>query len=198
MKRTYGSTEAPTIITDGRADRRRSRLRVDDATASCSVRGPELCVGYLDAGRRPPRRSPPTAGSAPATSPTIDADGTIDDRRPHEGRHHPRRREHQQPPRSRASSKRIPTCATRSRSANPTSSWANGSCAFVERAGAVRPRRVPRLVRRARRRQVQDARAASSSSTRSRCSRPASPTAPRCANAVLSVTPRATCRRPSS
>ncbi len=47
VKRTYGSTEAPTIITDGRpiGD---VELRLD-ANGELLVRGKELCVGYLDA-----------------------------------------------------------------------------------------------------------------------------------------------------
>ena len=47
VKRTYGSTEAPTIVTDGRAIGP-VELRVDDVTHELLVRGPEVCVGYLD------------------------------------------------------------------------------------------------------------------------------------------------------
>jgi cyclohexanecarboxylate-CoA ligase len=46
IKRTYGSTEAPTIVTDGRAIGP-VELRVD-ADGELLVRGAELCVGYLD------------------------------------------------------------------------------------------------------------------------------------------------------
>ena len=46
VKRTYGSTEAPTIITDGHAIGE-VELRVDD-NGELLVRGPEVCVGYLD------------------------------------------------------------------------------------------------------------------------------------------------------
>ena len=46
VKRTYGSTEAPTIITDGRPIGE-IEVRVDD-NGELLVRGPEVCVGYLD------------------------------------------------------------------------------------------------------------------------------------------------------
>lgn len=61
VKRTYGSTEAPTITTSQPGDdpeRARStdgrptgtvELRTDDVTGELQVRGPELFVGYLDA-----------------------------------------------------------------------------------------------------------------------------------------------------
>jgi acyl-CoA synthetase (AMP-forming)/AMP-acid ligase II len=45
VKRTYGSTEAPTIITDGRPIGP-VELRLD--RGELLVRGPEVCVGYLD------------------------------------------------------------------------------------------------------------------------------------------------------
>ncbi len=48
VKRTYGSTEAPTIVTDGHPIGP-VELRVDDETRELLVRGPEVCVGYLDA-----------------------------------------------------------------------------------------------------------------------------------------------------
>jgi cyclohexanecarboxylate-CoA ligase len=47
VKRTYGSTEAPTIVTDGRAIGE-VEVRVDDS-GELLVRGPEVCAGYLDA-----------------------------------------------------------------------------------------------------------------------------------------------------
>jgi acyl-CoA synthetase (AMP-forming)/AMP-acid ligase II len=46
VKRTYGSTEAPTIITDGHAIGP-VELRVD-TNGELLVRGAELCAGYLD------------------------------------------------------------------------------------------------------------------------------------------------------
>jgi len=46
VKRTYGSTEAPTVITDGHAIGP-VELRVD-TNGELLVRGPEVCVGYLD------------------------------------------------------------------------------------------------------------------------------------------------------
>jgi cyclohexanecarboxylate-CoA ligase len=46
VKRAYGSTEAPTIIADGRAIGQ-VEVRLD-ATGELLVRGPEVCVGYLD------------------------------------------------------------------------------------------------------------------------------------------------------
>ncbi len=47
MKRTYGSTEVPTIITDGRTIGE-VEVRIDD-NGELLARGPEVCVGYLDA-----------------------------------------------------------------------------------------------------------------------------------------------------
>ena len=49
MKRTYGSTEAPTVITDGRTI---GAAEVRVRRGELLVRGPEVCVGYLDAGRQ--------------------------------------------------------------------------------------------------------------------------------------------------
>jgi cyclohexanecarboxylate-CoA ligase len=46
VKRTYGSTEVPTVITDGRAIGE-IELRLDDH-GELLARGPEVCVGYLD------------------------------------------------------------------------------------------------------------------------------------------------------
>ncbi len=46
VKRTYGSTEAPTIITDGHTIGEIA-VRVDD-NGELLARGPEVCVGYLD------------------------------------------------------------------------------------------------------------------------------------------------------
>jgi cyclohexanecarboxylate-CoA ligase len=48
VRRTYGSTEAPTIVTDGHAIGP-VELRVDAETRELLVRGREVCVGYLDA-----------------------------------------------------------------------------------------------------------------------------------------------------
>jgi cyclohexanecarboxylate-CoA ligase len=48
VRRTYGSTEAPTIVTDGHPIGP-VELRVDGETGELLVRGPEVCVGYLDA-----------------------------------------------------------------------------------------------------------------------------------------------------
>ena len=47
MKRTYGSTEAPSIVTDGEPIGA-VELRVD-AGGELQVRGPEVCLGYVDA-----------------------------------------------------------------------------------------------------------------------------------------------------
>ncbi len=47
VKRTYGSTEVPTIITDGRTIGE-VEIRIDD-NRELLARGPEVCVGYLDA-----------------------------------------------------------------------------------------------------------------------------------------------------
>jgi cyclohexanecarboxylate-CoA ligase len=49
VKRTYGSTEVPTIITDGRPIGE-VEIRIDD-NGELLARGPEVCVGYLDAGQ---------------------------------------------------------------------------------------------------------------------------------------------------
>lgn len=46
VKRTYGSTEAPTVITDGRPIGDVGIRIADDG--ELLVRGPEVCVGYLD------------------------------------------------------------------------------------------------------------------------------------------------------
>ena len=46
VRRTYGSTEAPSIVTDGQAIGE-VELRVD-ADGELQVRGPEVCVGYVD------------------------------------------------------------------------------------------------------------------------------------------------------
>jgi cyclohexanecarboxylate-CoA ligase len=46
VKRTYGSTEVPTIITDGRTIGE-VEVRIDD-NGELLARGPEVCVGYLD------------------------------------------------------------------------------------------------------------------------------------------------------
>jgi acyl-CoA synthetase (AMP-forming)/AMP-acid ligase II len=47
VKRTYGSTEAPSIVTDGEPIGA-VELRVD-AGGELQVRGPEVCLGYVDA-----------------------------------------------------------------------------------------------------------------------------------------------------
>ncbi len=47
VKRTYGSTEAPTVITEGRTIAA-AEARVSDAR-ELLLRGPEVCVGYLAA-----------------------------------------------------------------------------------------------------------------------------------------------------
>jgi cyclohexanecarboxylate-CoA ligase len=47
VKRTYGSTEVPTIITDGHPIGE-IEVRIDD-NGELLARGPEVCVGYLDA-----------------------------------------------------------------------------------------------------------------------------------------------------
>ena len=81
VKRTYGSTEAPTITTshcrrpagarasdtDGRVDRRRRRFGIA-ADGELLVQGPELFAGYLDADADR-GRGHAGAGSTPATSP---------------------------------------------------------------------------------------------------------------------------------
>ena len=75
VKRTYGSTEAPTIVTDGHTIGE-VEVRVDD-NGELLVRGPEVCVGYLDPAQ--------TAEAFTATGwfrtgdlATIDAGGTIE------------------------------------------------------------------------------------------------------------------------
>ncbi len=115
VKRTYGSTEAPTVTTstdDDPFDKARDtdgravgevELRVSDpasgarcptgAAGELWVRGPEMFAGYADAdpdglGHRPRRLVPhrgPGHGRRRGLGPH---------RRPPEGRHHPRRREH--------------------------------------------------------------------------------------------------------
>ncbi len=76
VKRTYGSTEVPTIITDGHTIGE-VEVRIDDERRAARAR--PRGVRRLPRRRADTRRrSPPTAGSAPATSPTIDADGAIE------------------------------------------------------------------------------------------------------------------------
>ena len=75
VKRTYGSTEAPTIDHRRSPDRTRCEVRVD-ANGELLVRGAEVCVGYLDPARerrgvhgrrlvpnRRPRNDRPTGSS---------------------------------------------------------------------------------------------------------------------------------------
>ena len=93
VKRTYGSTEAPTVITDGRAIGD-VELRAD-TNGELLVRGAEVCVGYLDAAEND------TAFTADGwfrtgDLVTIDATRTVSIVGQREGRDHPRRREHQQ------------------------------------------------------------------------------------------------------
>ena len=111
VKRTYGSTEAPTVTTsrdddsfekardtDGRAvgevelrvpDPETGTHRANGDPGELSVRGPEMFAGYADAARRP-RSSRRAAGSAPATwPPSTTRVGPY--RRTAEGRDHPRR-----------------------------------------------------------------------------------------------------------
>ena len=91
VKRTYGSTEAPTVLTDG-LPIAAAELQVA-ADGELLVRGPEVCVGYLDPADNE------DAFTADGWFRTGDL-ATLDarphrDRRSHQGRHHPRRREHQ-------------------------------------------------------------------------------------------------------
>ncbi len=78
VKRTYGSTEAPTVTTSQPGDPVQAgwetdgrptgavELRVDDATGELSVRGPELFVGYGHGA---------CGGDTAQTSPALDTDG---------------------------------------------------------------------------------------------------------------------------
>ena len=196
VKRTYGSTEAPTITTSTRAtrparrDRRRAPARrsvTDPATGRAARRRPASsrcagprCASATSTPRRRATRSTPTAGSAPATSRRVDADGwlTIVGRLKDviiRGGENITTAEVEQ--RARSPSRRAPRRrGRRSRRLDGRTGRARSSSA----SRPVRPRRVPRLVRAAGRRPVQDPRARRRSSTRSRCSPPASPTAPPC------------------
>jgi acyl-CoA synthetase (AMP-forming)/AMP-acid ligase II len=75
VKRTYGSTEAPTIITDGHAIGE-VEVRVDDK-GELLVRGPEVCAGYLD-----PQQTAEAFDSAgwfhTGDLATIDGDATVE------------------------------------------------------------------------------------------------------------------------
>src|SRR5262249_55602221 len=75
VKRTYGSTEAPTIITDGHAIGP-VELRVDEH-GELQVRGKELFLGYLD-----PKQNvdafTPDGWYRPGDLATIDANGTVE------------------------------------------------------------------------------------------------------------------------
>ena len=104
---------------------RQPKPRVADDGRAAGARPRGLC--------RLPRRAPTTTARSPTDGWFRTGDlATIDgrrrrDRRPGQGRHHPRRREHLPRPRSRTCSKRTRPSATRSPSATRTSSWANGS-----------------------------------------------------------------------
>ena len=137
---------------DGRA------ARSAGATASCCVRGPRA-VRRLPRRRR--RRAPRSRRRlVPHRRPRDDRRRRLaHDRRPHEGRHHPRRREHRRR-RGRGRARGAPaTSARRSRSATPTSASASG-CA---RSSSPTRRSTSTTCRRwfaaARRRPLQDARA---------------------------------------
>src|SRR5581483_8979044 len=99
VKRTYGSTEAPTVTTTHAGDDPRRgvltdgrptgevELSTDGTTGEVLVRGPELFCGYTD-----PRRNT-EAFTADGWFRTGDT-GVLDGHRPAEGHHHPRWREH--------------------------------------------------------------------------------------------------------
>ena len=178
VKRTYGSTEAPTITTstpddpyeraretDGRATGA-ARLRVSDPATGRELepgdvgelwlRGPELFVGYADAGADPCRdhtRLVPAPAISPRSMATVGSrsSGASRTSSSEAARTSP-------PPRSKPCSRRIPRSATRWPSATPTSVSASASVPSSSR----RPRsmsNVPRLVRAAGHRSLQDTRA---------------------------------------
>ena len=79
-----------------RAARRRprrpdERCRARRARRAASCAGRRCSAGYWRQAGGDRRRSSSTAGSAPATSSTVDEDGFVRDRRPHQGAHHHRR-----------------------------------------------------------------------------------------------------------
>jgi cyclohexanecarboxylate-CoA ligase len=74
VKRTYGSTEAPSVITDGRPNGT-VELRVD-ANGELLVRGPEVAVGYLDATQTAAAFTP-DGWFRTGDLATIAADGTV-------------------------------------------------------------------------------------------------------------------------
>ena len=160
VKRTYGSTEAPTVTTTHAGDPperagtptagrpARSSVRLGDGD-ELLVRGPELFVGYDDpdaTGRGRRRRL------VPHRRPGRDRRRRLaHDHRPAQGRDHPRAARTSPSPRSRPSSRPTRRSATPSPSASPTSASASGSSPWSTptapststSAGAGSPSRAP-------------------------------------------------------
>ncbi len=177
VKRTYGSTEAPTTATSGARDSRRRaaetdgraigavELRATDPethrevppgeTGELWVQGPELFSGYAVAEQT---AAAITDGLVPHRRPRHHRRRRLaHDRRAHQGHHHPRRREHlgrRGGAHARGPSRRH---ARPSRSATPTTGSASGCARSSLASRPVRPRHVPGLVRGAGRGPVQDA-----------------------------------------
>ena len=179
VKRTYGSTEAPTIATSRpdddrrrRPPQRRSRHRLG-ATArerpragtpkapgesgELWVQGPELFSGYLDAADT--EAAVDDGWFRTGDLATLDADGWLAHRRAHQGPDHPGRREHRRG-RGRGGARTPPrgVAGRRGRLSRPADGRAGVRVRRLRRR-RVRPRRVPRVVRGPGRRAVQDARA---------------------------------------
>ena len=136
VKRTYGSTEAPTVTSSTRARLRptapprptgarsaQCELRIA-ADGELLLRGPELFAGYADAEQT---RAAVDARVVPHRRPRHGRRRRLaHDRRAQEGRDHPRRREHRRRPRSRTRSSRTRRSGKRWRSGIPTSGSASG------------------------------------------------------------------------
>ena len=109
VKRTYGSTEVPTIITDGRTI---GEVEVRDRRERRAARraGPR-CASATSTPRRPRTRSRADGWFRTGDLADDRRRRHDRDRRPHQGRHHPRRREHQHRrgrARARSASRRAP------------------------------------------------------------------------------------------
>ena len=183
-------------ITDGARDRRTVELRVDDETASCWCAAPRCASGYLDP-RRTPTRSPPTAGSAPATSRRSTPTALSRSSAALKDVDHPRRREHQHR-RSRSGARGAPRRPARRRRRRARRAHGRAGRARSSSASAAFDLEACRAWFAGRGvAQVQDARTGRRGRAAPAAARPGSPTAA-APTARARRHPRVRCRRPSS